>query len=199
MYVFQTTHTSDCAALVDAQGVPLTMVETVQVATASPLTNGLQAVDCKTEQLGIQVNGSSVTSESPPCCEEYVQTAAEIQPQQFHPKNEILLAQQQQEVVQEQQPIEQPQVQVMQEQETTALSQEHQYQQHQQQEEVLQTQEPVVVEYSEVPAYPVETLPPQPMHPHHVIPQSCGQTYVYPGQYMFGSPVVSVNGWFLSA
>jgi hypothetical protein len=48
------------------------------------------------------------------------------------------------------------------------------------------------LDYAEVPY--VETLPPQPLHVAHIIPQPMGQPYLYPGQYMFGHPMAGVNG-----
>ncbi|XP_011505259.1 PREDICTED: uncharacterized protein LOC105368052 [Ceratosolen solmsi marchali] len=48
------------------------------------------------------------------------------------------------------------------------------------------------LEYAEMPY--IETLPPQPLHVAHIIPQPMGQPYLYPGQYMFGPPMANVNG-----
>lgn len=165
----------------------------------APLMNGLSD---KTDESSIAVvTGGSVSSNSPVVVEEYLHVSEHHEPE-FHPTNELQPRsppelQSQQEVVQEQLKIE-PEQGLMQEPAIVRQEPDQEPLPQLQAQEVLATVtdlEPVV-EYSEVPY--VETLPPQPMHhvAHHVIPQNCQQSYVYPGQYMFGPPVVNVNGWF---
>lgn len=177
----------------------------------APLTNGLSD---KTDDSSITVVNGSLTSNSSVICDEYhmqEQHLQQLEIQQFHPKNELLQLQQQsspsslpselppqQEIVvqvnHQQQEIE-PRQTLVQDHHQQLLLQEPVLDQEQQTQEILQpVTELEPVEYPEVPY--VETLPPQPMHhvSHHVIPQTCAPSYVYPGQYMFGTSVVNVDG-----
>ena len=165
---------ADCAALVDAQGVPVQPV---------PAMNGLSNEASLAGSASASANGSvadeplmGLTAEHPPLEELEVLPEPEQQ--------EVLLALEGQEVL------------------LTLEGEEVQEQLMQPEDELeLQEEEGGLVEYPEPTEY-IETLPAaahQPLHLAHMMAQPMGQPYLYPGQYMFGPPVVNVNGWFSCA
>ncbi|XP_014203357.1 uncharacterized protein LOC106635741 isoform X2 [Copidosoma floridanum] len=172
---YQAAQGPDCAALVDTQGVPLSMAEPTVVSSAAVMTpattNGLShhELDSVSDSLIVEsANGDAqMVDEETSLVDNNGVVTDDSCHHQFIPEAEQPLAE----------------LQELSEPLATTLET---Y-------EVLEPPEgleyvPEAVEY-------VETLPAQPIHlGHHVVPQPLGQPYIYPGQYMFGPSVINVNG-----
>ncbi|KAJ8686497.1 hypothetical protein QAD02_022291 [Eretmocerus hayati] len=213
---YQTAQVTDCATLVDAHGAPLSVS-----ASPVPMLNGhhhhrpeqsLTGGSCCSASASASASANGSVVDEPvlvrhPSPEPQLVVCVTPSPVHLYespsigpsPQNELEEQQEEQQGQQEQQTVPEVDEAVpsVSEPEDTAVNEECQQPEQLEQLEgsgVPQVEECEVLEYTEVsPAY-VETLPPQPMHLTHVIAQPMGQPYIYPGQYMFGPPLINMNG-----
>ncbi|XP_003426502.1 uncharacterized protein LOC100678667 isoform X2 [Nasonia vitripennis] len=169
---YQGVPPTDCAGLVDAQGLPICSPDSL-----IPTTNGLSneaSLTGGSASVSASASASGSIADEPLANNKATLPATQVQENQ--PDQDLSL--EQEELMQEVEGDED-------------------------EEKPTETEEPLEeapmdgLEYPEAAAAPyVETLPPQPVHLAHMMPPPMGHqpAYLYPGQYMFGPPVVNVNG-----